>query len=175
MTVTRTQSYFFSTTCASTYDRKTAFMRVRWPSPCLLNHSNTSLSRRKCTEALPLGMTTRARFQKSAPTAGASGALTRVLLAPRAAFLLIALSEYLTVVFFCFMTSGFIIHKCVHIVKIHGGWVRLGKCENGRTRRKRQGPLCDQSGSHPFDFAQGRLLRKGRARMGAPPGRPQSA
>ena len=30
---------------------------------------------------------------------------------------------------------------------------------------ERQGPLCDQCGSHPFDFAQGRLLRKGRARM----------
>ena len=79
--------------CArQTYDRKTAFMRVRWPPPCLLNHSNTSLSMRRCTEVLPLGMTTRARFQKSSPTAGASGALTRVSLAPRAAFLLIALS-----------------------------------------------------------------------------------
>src|ERR1700691_6025366 len=72
-------------------------MRVRWPSPCLLNHSNMSVSMRRCTEVLPLGITTRARFQKSSPTAGASGALTRVLLAPRAAFLLIALSEFLTV------------------------------------------------------------------------------
>src|SRR5208282_4008579 len=93
--------------CASTYDRKTAFMRVRWPSPCLLNHSNTSLSTRRCTEVLALGITTRARFQKPSPTAGASGALTRVLLAPRAAFLLIALREYLTVVFFCVMTVCF--------------------------------------------------------------------
>jgi len=82
-------------------------MRVRWPAPCLLNHSNTSLSMRRCTEVLPLGMTTRARFQKSSPTAGASGALARVLLAPRAAFLLSALSEYLTVVFFCVITVCF--------------------------------------------------------------------
>src|ERR1700676_4773193 len=81
-------------------------MRVRWPSPCLLNHWNTSLSMRRCTEVLPLGMTTRARFQKSSPTGGASGALTRVFLAPRPAFLLIALSEYLTVVFFCVITVG---------------------------------------------------------------------
>src|SRR5208282_3173447 len=93
--------------CASTYDRNTAFMRVRWPSPCLLNHSKTSLSMRRCTEVLPLGITTRARFQKSSSTAGASGALARVLLAPRAAFLLIALSEYLTIVFFCVITVCF--------------------------------------------------------------------
>ncbi len=48
--------------CASIYARKTAFMRVRWPSACFLNHSNTSLSMRRWTEVLPLGMATRARF-----------------------------------------------------------------------------------------------------------------
>ena len=69
-------------------------------------------------EVLPLGITTRARFQKSSPTAGASGALARVLLAPHAAFLLIALREYLTAVFFC-VTAGLMIHKCVHTIKIH--------------------------------------------------------
>jgi hypothetical protein len=56
---------------------------------------------------LPLGITTRARFQKSSPTVGASGALARVLLAPRAAFVLSELSEYLTVVFFCVITVCF--------------------------------------------------------------------
>src|ERR1035441_7174797 len=78
-------------------------MRVRWPSPCSLNHSNTSLSTRRWTDVLPGGITIRARFQKPLPTGGASGALVRVLLAPRETLLLIALSEYLTVVFFCVM------------------------------------------------------------------------
>jgi hypothetical protein len=32
---------------ASTYERRTAFIRVRWPSPCRLNQSNTSLSMRR--------------------------------------------------------------------------------------------------------------------------------
>src|SRR5229473_4670822 len=76
-------------------------MRVRCPSPCLLNHSNTSLSTRRWTDVFPGGMTTRARFQKSSPTGAASGESARVLLAPRESFLLTALSEYLTVVFFC--------------------------------------------------------------------------
>jgi hypothetical protein len=62
-----------------------------------LEHS-LSLLVRRCTEVLPLGITTRARFQKSSPTGGASGALARVLLAPRAAFLLRELSEYLTII-----------------------------------------------------------------------------
>src|ERR1700683_66167 len=87
--------------CALKYERRTAFIRVRWPSPCFLNHSNTSLSTRKCTDVFPGGMTTRARFQKSAPKGDASGALARVLLAPREIFLLIALREYLAVVSFC--------------------------------------------------------------------------
>src|SRR5580658_1870183 len=76
-------------------------MRVRWPSPCSLNHSNTSLSTRRWTDVLPGGIRIRARFQKPLPRGGASGAVARVLLAPRETFLLIVLSEYLTVVFFC--------------------------------------------------------------------------
>ena|ERR1700722_684146 len=79
------------------------------------------------------GITTRARFQKSAPTGDASGALARVLLAPRETFLLIALTEYLAVVSFCVISIGLpgaghapncqiaIIHICVHIIKISDG------------------------------------------------------
>src|ERR1700691_4482370 len=81
-------------------------MRVRWPSPCSLNHLNTSLSTRRWTDVLPGGIKIRARFQKPPPTGGASGALARVLLAPRETFLLIVLSEYLTIVFFCVMPVG---------------------------------------------------------------------
>src|SRR5580698_2801658 len=61
----------------------------------------------KMNGGLPCGMTTRARFQKSASIRGASGAPARVLLAPRETFLLIALSEYFTVVSFCVMTVCF--------------------------------------------------------------------
>jgi hypothetical protein len=81
-------------------------------------------------EVLPLGITTRARFQKSSPMGGASGAFACDLLARRAVFLLIALSEYLTVVFFCVITVCLpryhlqhclaFVDICVHIFEIHG-------------------------------------------------------
>jgi hypothetical protein len=50
-------------------------MRVRWPLPRALNHSTTSLSRRRCTLVLPLGMTTRADFPLSEPRPGALGVI----------------------------------------------------------------------------------------------------
>src|SRR5579863_10764593 len=79
-------------------------MRVRWPSPCFLNQSNTSLSMRRWTEVLPAGITIRARFQKLPPSRTASGASFRVLLAPRESLRLIPLSEYFTVVLFRVMS-----------------------------------------------------------------------
>src|SRR5258708_4316909 len=110
-------------------------MRVRCPSPCLLNHSNTSLSTRRCTDVFPGGMTTRARFQKSSPPGAASGESARVLLAPRESFLLTALSEYLTIVFFCVMPVC-IIHRCVHIYKNSWRVVMsrgpLARCRSGK-------------------------------------------
>ena len=41
--------------CASMNERNTAFMRLRWPRPCALNHSSTSVSTRKWMEDLPRG------------------------------------------------------------------------------------------------------------------------
>jgi hypothetical protein len=58
-------------------------MRVRCPFPLALNHSTTSLSRRRWTEVFPAGMTTRAFFQKSASRDSASGASRLVLSSPR--------------------------------------------------------------------------------------------
>jgi hypothetical protein len=49
------------------------------------------------------------------------------------------------------------------------GLKRVPISQRADARRERQSLLCDQCGSHPFDSAQGRLLRKGRARNGAPP------
>jgi len=78
-------------------------MRVRWPLPRALNHSTTSLSRRRWTEVLPLGMTTRADFQKSAPRDSPRGALRRVLSAPRSRRASTSLREYLAIVDFFFI------------------------------------------------------------------------
>jgi len=78
-------------------------MCVKWPLPRDLNHSTTSLSRRKCTEVFPGGTTTRADFQKSAPRDSAMGASDRVLSSPRSRIASISLSEYFTVVDFLFI------------------------------------------------------------------------
>jgi len=75
-------------------------MRVRWPLPCALNHSTTSLSRRRCTEVFPVGMTTRADFQNSGPRESASGASARVGSSPRSRRPWISLRECLTIVDF---------------------------------------------------------------------------
>ena len=63
---------------ASTQARNTAFMRVRRPLPCIFHQSTMSLSRLRCTEILPRGVTTRACFQNSSPSDSASGASARV-------------------------------------------------------------------------------------------------
>src|ERR1700691_66508 len=79
-------------------------MRVKCPLPWALNQSTISLSSRRCTEVLPRGITTRARFQKSSPRNSASGASARVASSPRARLALISLREYLTVVSFSLMS-----------------------------------------------------------------------
>src|SRR6266852_5944320 len=81
-------------------------MCVRCPSPCFLNHSKTSLSTRRCTEVLPGGTTTRARFQNLESSLGPSGALVLVLSLPCAICFLISLNLYLTVVGFLVMLVG---------------------------------------------------------------------
>jgi hypothetical protein len=79
--------------CASIYDRRTAFIRVRWPRPCALNHSSTSVSTLKCTEALFGGMMTFAVRQKSSST-WRLGASARVVVRPAARFSRSSSSEY---------------------------------------------------------------------------------
>src|SRR5215469_16544890 len=77
-------------------ERRTAFMRLRWPRPCALNHSSTSVSTRKWIEDLLGGMTTRAFSQKSSSSSnvGASGL---VLVSPRALISFNSAREYLLV------------------------------------------------------------------------------
>src|SRR5258707_11125505 len=88
-------------------------MRVRCPSPCFLNHSKTSLSTRRCTDVLPGGTTTRARFQNLESSFGPSGASARVSSLPCAICCLISVSVYLTVVGFLVMLIGL---PCAHDV-----------------------------------------------------------
>ena len=60
--------------CVATYARKTAFMRVRWPLPCDLNHFRTSRSSRNVTGDLPAfgGRTNRALRKNSSSSSGTS-------------------------------------------------------------------------------------------------------
>src|SRR5665213_1814109 len=99
----RTQCFW-----ASTYAFSTAFMRVRCPFPLALNHFTTSVSRRRCTEVFSPGITTRARFQNSAPRDSASGASGLVLSSPRSRIVLIWLRERRTMVDFSFIPARFL-------------------------------------------------------------------
>src|SRR2546430_827281 len=70
-------------------------MRVRYPFPCCLNHSTTSVSTRKDTGVLPLpsGMTIRALRQKCS-SSSISGASARVRVSPRSCLACNSSSEY---------------------------------------------------------------------------------
>ena len=83
-------------------------MRVRCPLPLVLNHSTTSLSRRRWTEVFPPGITTRALLQKSTPRDSASGASGLVLSSPRSRMALIWSEERRTVVDLSFISARFL-------------------------------------------------------------------
>ena len=77
-------------------------------NPASLSQSTTSVSRRRCTEVFPAGMTTRALLQKSAPRDSVSGASGLVWSSPRSRIALSWLWECLTMVDVSFMSARFL-------------------------------------------------------------------